>query len=346
MRCEALPRCRLAVSHARPTPEIRTFVRRALTVVAQAPPSTTSTAYSNTTPAVLEYVRDLTVKEVKASPGARPLVVLPGFGNNTVDYTAPFGDRSLALTTHLERRGYEVFVVDLERKEWLNVAKGLLTPAFWQSKCTAEQGYRWYMDRVHAKVQEAMAATGAAQVDLVGHSAGGWLARAYLADEKYGAGVESNAPNPAVRTLVTLGAPHLAPPKGVPGVFDATRGALDWLNSTYPGAHFRQVRYVTVAGNAVRGVAESDAESKARKQQKLNPSESQYAFGSYQQVCGAGDVMGDCVVPVDYALLDGAEQIVLQGCFHSMSKIGSYEERGEVPWYGADAVVDTWLSLL
>ena len=47
----------------------------------------------------------------------------------------------------------------------------------------------------------------------MGHSAGGWLARAYLADEKYGAGVESNAPNPAVRTLVTLGAPHLAPPK-------------------------------------------------------------------------------------------------------------------------------------
>jgi hypothetical protein len=31
--------------------------------------------------------------------------------------------------------------------------------------------------------------------------------------------------------------------------------------------------------------------------------------------------MGDCVVPVDYALLDGAEQIVLQGCFHSMSKV-------------------------
>ena len=64
----------------------------------------------------------------------------------------------------VQRRGYEVFVVDLERKEWLNVAKGLLTPAFWQSKCTAEQGYRWYMDRVHAKVQEAMGATGAAQV--------------------------------------------------------------------------------------------------------------------------------------------------------------------------------------
>lgn len=77
------------------------------------------------------------------------------------------------------------------------------------------------------------------QVDLVGHSAGGWLARAYLADEKYHG---TQLPARAVRTLVTLGAPHLAPPKGVPGVFDATRGALDWLNGTYPGAHFASVK--------------------------------------------------------------------------------------------------------
>ena len=33
-----------------------------------------------------------------------------------------------------------MFVVDLERKEWFNVAKGLLTPAFWRSQCTAQQG--------------------------------------------------------------------------------------------------------------------------------------------------------------------------------------------------------------
>lgn len=39
-----------------------------------------------------------------------------------------------------QRRGYRVFVVDLERKEWFNVAKGLLTPAFWRSQCTAKQG--------------------------------------------------------------------------------------------------------------------------------------------------------------------------------------------------------------
>lgn len=63
-------------------------------------------------------------------------------------------------------------------------------------------------------------------------------------------------------------------------------------------------------------------------------------------MCGVGDVVGDCVVPLEWALLEGAEQVVLEGVFHSMSKIGSYEERGEVPWYGAEAVVDTWLSRL
>ena len=51
---------------------------------------------------VVEYTRDPSVKEVTAPADARPLVVLPGFGNNTTDYTAPFGDTSLALTTHLE----------------------------------------------------------------------------------------------------------------------------------------------------------------------------------------------------------------------------------------------------
>jgi hypothetical protein len=45
-----------------------------------------------------------------------------------------------ACSVSQQRRGYRVFVVDLERKEWFNVAKGLLTPAFWRSQCTARQG--------------------------------------------------------------------------------------------------------------------------------------------------------------------------------------------------------------
>eukprot|EP00241_Pyramimonas_parkeae_P004703 CAMPEP_0114225888 /NCGR_PEP_ID=MMETSP0058-20121206/929_1 /TAXON_ID=36894 /ORGANISM="Pyramimonas parkeae, CCMP726" /LENGTH=361 /DNA_ID=CAMNT_0001336557 /DNA_START=40 /DNA_END=1125 /DNA_ORIENTATION=+ len=283
-------------------------------------------------------------QKVIAGTDAPPIVILPGFGNNTTDYTEPFGDKSRALASQLEERGWRVFTVDLERKDWFKVARALATPAFWRCKCTAHQGYRWYLDRVHAKVQEAKASAGCDVVDLVGHSAGGWLARAYVADPKYfpEASTASKVErNPAVRSLVSLGAPHLAPPKGVPGVFDATRGALRWLNEEYPGAFFDDVNYVTVAGRAVVGKEEQRVEGEKQKR-----SLRQYAYSSYQQVCGAGEVDGDCVVPKDWALLEGANQIVLDGVFHSMSKIGTYDEAGEVQWYGSSDVVDIWLEKL
>jgi hypothetical protein len=52
------------------------------------------------------------------------------------------------------------------------------------------------------------------QVDLLGHSAGGWLARAFIGQEQYKDGMNSSDmdPHPAVRSLITLGTPHTPPP--------------------------------------------------------------------------------------------------------------------------------------
>ena len=62
------------------------------------------------------------------------------------------------------------------------------------------------------------------------------------------------------------------------------------------------------------------------------------------QVMGEGEgVEGDCVVPLRCALLEGAANIVLDGVYHSMSRIGTFDERGQPLWYGSDAVVDHWL---
>jgi hypothetical protein len=45
------------------------------------------------------------------------------------------------------------------------------------------------------------------------------------------------------------------------------------------------------------------------------------------QVCGRGDgVLGDGIVPVESALLEGAHHVVLDGVFHSMSKVGTFDE--------------------
>ena len=43
--------------------------------------------------------------------------------------------------------------------------------------------------------------------------------------------------------------------------------------------------------------------------------------------CGEGDgVEGDAVVPNAYATLPGARNITIDGVFHSMSKVGTYDE--------------------
>jgi hypothetical protein len=62
-----------------------------------------------------------------------PIIVLPGFGNNALDYTAPLGSLDGGLVGALERRGAkDVVVLEVLRKDWIKVfSKGLLNPGFW-----------------------------------------------------------------------------------------------------------------------------------------------------------------------------------------------------------------------
>lgn len=78
-----------------------------------------------------------------APPGLPPIVVLPGFGNNSGDYIAPFGDADGSLSSQLSSRGWRVYVVPLERGDWFNVARSLLTLRFWSSTLTTHPGYTW-----------------------------------------------------------------------------------------------------------------------------------------------------------------------------------------------------------
>lgn len=42
----------------------------------------------------------------------------------------------------------------------------------------------------------------------------------------------------------------------------------------------------------------------------------------------------------------GTQHIILDGVFHSMSRIGTFGEKAERPWYGSCAAIDAWLSCL
>ena len=49
--------------------------------------------------------------------------------------------------------------------------------------------------------------------------------------------------------------------------------------------------------------------------------------------------------PLEY-LLQGANNLVLEGVFHSISRKGSFADKSELVWYGSDEVVDAWLHAL
>lgn len=50
---------------------------------------------------------------------------------------------------------------------------------FWRGQLTTHPSYSWYLQRVRDTVQNALSESEVSQVILVGHSAGGWLARAF-----------------------------------------------------------------------------------------------------------------------------------------------------------------------
>ncbi|KAH8049642.1 DUF2358-containing protein [Aureococcus anophagefferens] len=71
--------------------------------------------------------------------GAPTFVVLPGFGNDKVDYSEPLGlGEECGLVAALERRGLAVEVVDVARGDWLQVlTKGIFDGDFFISQTAA-----------------------------------------------------------------------------------------------------------------------------------------------------------------------------------------------------------------
>ncbi len=279
-----------------------------------------------------------------------PVIVIPGFGNADIDYVAPLGQSEEAgLRAALQRRGFtDVRILPVERFEWARVILGLIIAIIWRPLATPSgPAYSWFIDRLRSSVEEAHAQSDGERVLLVGHSAGGWLARAMLADGTWPAtegGTESGAAS-MVSGLVTLGTPHFAPPDGVP---DMTQGVLKYVDDAYPGAFLADdgIAYVTVGGDAIFGDksrAEMTAPTRADAAYATRGegSAARVAFNSYEMVCGRGDVTGDGVVPLSYTQLEGATQLKLKGVLHSINEAGTTlpTER----WYGSENVVDRWL---
>jgi pimeloyl-ACP methyl ester carboxylesterase len=223
----------------------------------------------------------------------QPIVIVGGFMSFAMLYDG-MRESLEALT------GRRVLVVQTHSHDWL--------------PSVSTWGWAYLLRKVERAVQQAVRESDTGKVTLIGHSAGGVLARLYLGPRPVWGqacrGLEH------VDTLVTLGSPH-ANQGGL------TRGGRmsRWVERHYPGAYFDGVAYASVAGKLTRG---DDAGTPRER----------FAYKTYKQICGQGDAWGDGLIPVKSALLSGACQIVLDG-------VGHFNGFGG-PWYGSRQVIPLW----
>jgi len=164
------------------------------------------------------------------------------------------------------------------------------------------------------------------KIALIGHSAGGFISRAYLSNREYGGRAYNGSQ--FVHSLVTLGTPHV---EAIGPAFET----VSWVNE-----EIVPVRALSVAGNGYRGNEWGSLTQ-----------------GSYGFCCPEGTdgshYDGDGVTPVFSALgMEGSEEMVLNGVGHfCWSDVfgGSFVapeltqgHKDGRPWYGSDDVADKW----
>ena len=131
-----------------------------------------------------------------------------------------------------------------------------------------------------------------------------------------------------------------------------TGGALSWVARSYPGPYYspRGVDYTCVTSQTVVGKSGAGSGTAQGGDEGGGRTLGQYASTSYGALCGGaggGDgVVGDAVVPCAWALLEGTREVVLEGVYHSMSRVGTFDEPSGLPWYGSEEVVDAWAGHL
>lgn len=229
-----------------------------------------------------------------------PTVILPGYFASALEYQS--------LEQSLQASGFPAVTVPLTQRDWFPTLGGRsMVPI---------------LRKIDQTVKQQLEQHNTSKINLIGHSAGGWIARLYLGEIPYNIHNDvSDAAGlwhayPYISTLVTLGTPHVSQERW-------TKRNLDFVKINYPGAFYPEVQYVCVAGKAIYG--------ERRIGQWL-------AYSSYQQTCGIGNCWGDGITPVTAAHLEGAINLTLEGILHSPRRQGM--------WYGSASAMSAWMSYL
>jgi pimeloyl-ACP methyl ester carboxylesterase len=199
-----------------------------------------------------------------------------------------------------------------KRLVWVAPAK----PYEWIAM-VSRQGWSRPLDVLDETVRRAVQSAPGGKITLIAHSVGGLLARLYLSDRPFRGRIYAGRER--VEHVITLGSPHF------------NRGGLmrggplaRWVEAELPGAFYApEVRYTSVAGKWLRGT-------------HFGPLMARLIYDIYDEIGGDGRAWGDGIVPVESALLSGAEHVILEGVSH----FPYLTDR----WYGSPEVIHSWLD--
>ncbi|MBD2188040.1 esterase/lipase family protein [Pseudanabaena mucicola] len=221
-----------------------------------------------------------------------PNIILAGYLAGAADY--------LPIAKILQAQNLSATVVPLKWWDWVPTLGG--------------RSIAPILEKLDQTVNQELARTGASKVNIIAHSAGGWLSRIYLGDQPYYDKVW-NARSKVVK-LVCLGTPQRSLEPW------AVRN-LGFVNDHYPHAFYADIEYICIAGKSVQG-------AKSSPQKWL-------AYSSYELTTGQGDAWGDGIIPIEAAYLDGATNIAIDGVYHS-------PRSGK--WYGSADAIAIWSQYL
>lgn len=231
-----------------------------------------------------------------------PTVILPGYLAAAREYKP--------LELALQNQGFPTVTVPLQRRDWFPTLGGRpVTPILSLLDRTVKQALHQFQSK---------------QINLIGHSAGGWISRIYLGEQPYRGQVWQGRNQ--VATLVCLGTPHQSLERW-------TRRNLDFVNTHYPGAYYPEIRYICVAGKAIYG----------KESWRLGQ---WFTYKSYELTCGRGDCWGDGITPVTAAQLEGAENLILEDVLHSPRSRYSAARGRQHHWYGVGESLRAWTPYL
>jgi pimeloyl-ACP methyl ester carboxylesterase len=199
-------------------------------------------------------------------------------------------------------------VAPLPRTEWIKVARQLPTRAFFEGRLPVVETLSWYFDAIEEALADIFAKEGGdVNICVVGHSIGGWVARAYLGGLSRSSTSVHRLALERCSSLITLGTPHISP---ADVLVDQTRGLLTAIEES-PECHPKAL--------ADKGIDITCVGSSGIGGSFFSPDiEKIIAASSYFPFLGKLDlsnVKGDGIVPLELAFLEEpARKLEVETC--------------------------------